>query len=145
MFVGRTGDVVDLYGNSNHPDARFFTEETGFNWAFVASGNDNSDLGVAEVGLPPSDLNSTSREEILETYSLRNVFSDQILEEFPLAGQIIIDAFLDNTMAPGYFNEAGFIQGGDSPGDEWNEFGERIQNLTPFNPSEVSSYELNFQ
>ncbi len=145
MFVGKAGDIVDIYGNSNHPNASFITETTGFNWAFVASGHDGDEIGVAEVGLPPSDLNSTSRQEILETHSVREVFSNQILEAFPQAGQEIIDAFLDNTVAPGYFDSEGFVQGGESPGENWNEFENRIQSLTPFNPSAISSYSLEFQ
>ncbi len=145
VFVGKQGDVVDIYGNSNHPNARFFTEDTGFSWAFVASGSDEEQLGVAEVGLPPSTLNSTDRSEILETYSLRQVFSDQILEEFPNIGQEIIDRYLTNTEAPGYFDDSGFVQGGTSPGATWDRFESRIQALTPFNPVEIANYTLSFQ
>jgi len=145
MFVGRTGETVDIYGNSNHPGAQFITEDAGFNWAFVASGSDEKDRGVAEVGLPPSSLNSSSREVILEDYSLRSVFSAQILEAFPLAGQEIIDQYLDNTFPPGFFDETGFVQGGESPGEEWDEFQAGIADLTPFNPSSISSQEISFQ
>jgi midasin (ATPase involved in ribosome maturation) len=28
LFVGKKGDIVDVYGNSNHPNARFFTDDT---------------------------------------------------------------------------------------------------------------------
>ena len=145
MFVGRTGETVDVFGNSNHPQAQFFTDDTGFNWAFVASGSDEKDLGVAEVGLPPSTLNSTDRTEILETYSMRNVFSSQILEEFPLIGQELIDQYLNNTFPPGYFNDNGFVQGGESPGEEWDEFESRITDLAPYNPSSISGQEISFQ
>ena len=35
MFVGRKGDMIDVKGNSHHPNARFnFYDETkGYNWA----------------------------------------------------------------------------------------------------------------
>ena len=145
MFAGKTGNTVDLYGNSNHPNATFFTDEKGFNWAFVASGDDVEDLGVAEVGLPPSTLNSTDRATILETYALKQVFSDQLLEVFPLFTQELLDTLLVNTEAPGYFSNEGFVSAGDSPGSEWDSFADRIEELTPFNPSEVSTLTLDFQ
>ena len=37
MFVGKSGDVIDVYGNSNHPNAKFFTEDSGFNWGICSS------------------------------------------------------------------------------------------------------------
>ncbi len=69
--------------NSNHPNAYLWQSEMWFNWAFVAAGQLETDIGVAEVGLPPSDLNSDSREEILGTYSLKNVFTNQINLAYP--------------------------------------------------------------
>ncbi len=35
MFVGKSADLVALYGNSEHPNANFFSNTTGFDWAFV--------------------------------------------------------------------------------------------------------------
>lgn len=138
MFVGKNGDYVDVYGNTNHPHARFFTEDVGFNWAFVASGSESLDIGVAEVGLPPSNLDATSRKVLLEDYSIRKVFSNQIYELWPLINDEVVNAYLTNTAAPGYFNEAGFIQGGTSPGTEYESLEERILDLSPYNPKEVS-------
>lgn len=145
MFVGKSGDAVDVFGNSNHPNAKLFTEETGFNWAFVASGDDSQDLGVAEVGLPPSTLNETSREVLLGTYSIKNVFTEQIYAAFPGVSQDIVDLYLMHTDAPGYFTDEGFVAGGTPPSGLWSELELRIEDLTPYNPSEISNLQIDFQ
>ena len=72
MFVGKKGDNLDVYGNSDHPNAKFYTDRTGFSWSFVASGYDSRNIAVAEVGLPPSDLNTDDRKVILKDYSIKN-------------------------------------------------------------------------
>jgi len=146
MFAGKTGDVVDVYGNSHHPNASFFDEENqGFNWAFVASGNDPADIGVAEVGLPPSTLDETSREVLLEEFSIKNIFTTAINLVFPGIAPELVDAYLVNTEAPGYFEEQGFIQGGTSPGADWDVLASRLTSLTPFNPKEISELEIVFK
>ncbi|MEQ8927461.1 MAG: hypothetical protein RLO81_16690 [Fulvivirga sp.] len=147
MFVGRTGDVVDVFGNSNHPRARLFpdSENPGFNWAFVASGDDSDNIGVAEVGLPPSALDSDNRSILLEDYSIRNVFTERILNAFPNIPQSGLDAFLVNTNPPGYFDKNGFLSAGASPGDSWNPLANRIQDLAPYNPLETTNLEIAFK
>jgi len=145
MFVGKKGDVVDVFGNSNHPNANFFTDNTGFNWAFVASGSDDLDIGVAEVGLPPSNLDSDSREVLLGDYSLRSVFENEIDIAFPGLDQALKDAYLVNTNPPGYFNSDGFIIGGVSPGEAWNPLAARLTDLTPYNPLETSNLVVTFK
>ena len=145
MNVGKNGNTVEVYGNSNHPHANFFTEDVGFNWAFVAAGSNVSEIGVAEVALPPSNLNSTDRQEILVDYSLKNVFTTQIAEAYPNIPQEMIDWYLQNTEAPGYFNNNGFVQGGTSPGPEYDVFEAAINGLTPYNPIEVSDLTIEFK
>lgn len=145
MFAGKKGDIVDVYGNTNHPNAKFFTSETGFNWAFVASANQSGNIGIAEVGLPPSTLNSTSRPEILDTYSLYNVFMNQIQIAYPNATPSDIAPYLVNTQAPGYFSNTGFIQGGTAPNSNYSALELRIENLKPFNPIEVTNQTLSFK
>ena len=151
MFVGRKGDIVDVFGNSNHPNAYLiYNDDPGFNWAFVASGYNSKNIGVAEVGLPPSDLNTTSRREILEDYSIKQVFTDEINRYFidnysvqPDSAQL--STLLQETEAPGYFANGGFVQAGTMPDDNYIEIDSRIDNLTPFNPLEVSNLTLFFQ
>jgi hypothetical protein len=145
MFVGKTGNVVDVFGNSNHPNAKFFTDETGFNWAFVAAGYDNKNLGIAEVGLPPSTLDETSRDVLLGTYSIKNVFTEQINMAFPGLSQDLIDLYLMNTEGPGYFTDEGFIAGGTPPSGLWSELELRIAELTPYNPLDITNLQIDFQ
>lgn len=145
MFVGRSGDLVDVYGNSNHPNAKFFTQDAGFNWAFVASGSESADIGVAEVGLPPNNLDASDRESLLVDYSIKQVFSDQILSVWPNLDQNLIDQYLFNTEAPGFFNNEGFIQGGTAPSAVYDPLVSRIQDLVPYNPTDISSLEITFQ
>ncbi|MEQ8244108.1 hypothetical protein [Fulvivirga sp.] len=146
MFVGRKGDFVDVYGNSNHPRARLLEEaNVGFNWAFVASGNDALNLGVAEVGLPPSNLNESGRKVLLEDYSVRKVFTARIKAVFPNITDALLDAYLVNTNPPGFFDKDGFIRSELSPGADWNPMAERIKDLAPYNPLETTTLEIKFK
>ena len=151
MFVGKNGDIVNVYGNSNHPYAKFhFGADVGFNWAFVASGNEVLDIGVAEVGLPPSLLDETSRKVLLEDYSVFNVFSSEIAQWF-LASygydipQTILDGYLANAKAPAYFNNGGFVGAGVAPSGEYAELEENIKNLCPYNPIRITNLVINFK
>ncbi len=145
MFVGKKGDIVDVYGNSDHPNAVFFTEETGFSWSFVAAGDDEKNIGAAEVGLPPSNLDETSRDVLLGDYSIKNVFTNQIYNLWPFIDQASIDAYLYNTEAPGFFASGGFVQGGTSPGDEYDEVEARLPLLSPYNPDVISDLNIQFK
>ena len=145
MFAGKKGNLVDVYGNTNHPNAKFFNGDTGFNWAFVASGDEKKNIGVAEVGLPPSTLDATSRRVILEQYSIKQVFTDQIYSVWPNIDKNTVDAYLYNTEAPGFFNKDGFVQGGTAPGADYAELLEQVQLLAPYNPKEVSALSLDIK
>ncbi len=145
MFVGKTGDMVDVYGNSDHPNAIFFSGQAGFNWAFAAAGDDNENLGVAEVGLPPSQLDATGRSILLEDYSIKNVFTDEIYAVWPFIDEQIVNAYLHNTEAPGYFNNGGFVQGGISPGAEYDALEGRVTSLSPYNPREIANLSISFK
>jgi hypothetical protein len=145
MFAGKKGDVVDVYGNSNHPNAILFSGNVGFNWAFTAAGNDVNDIGVAEVGLPPSNLDETGRDVLLVDYSIKNVFTNEINSVWPSLDPNILAMYLQNTEAPGYFSKSGFLSGGTSPGAEWDELAARIVDLTPYSPAAVSELEIDFK
>jgi hypothetical protein len=145
MFAGKKGDVIDVYGNTDHPNARFFTNSSGFNWAFVASGDDKLDIGVAEVGLPPSNLDEPSRSVLLNNYSIENVFSDQIYELWPSIDSASVAVYLNNTQAPGYFNSTGFIQGGTSPDVSYGTIELRLPALSPYNPKEIKNLSISFK
>lgn len=145
MFAGRKGAVVDVFGNSNHPNAILFSGNSGFNWAFVASGNDDQEIGVAEVGLPPSALESTDRNVLLKEYSIKNVFTSEITSVWPGIDQTLLAQYLSSTAAPGYFSNNGFIAGGTSPGGEWDALAERLVDLTPYSPKLVSDLIITFE
>jgi hypothetical protein len=145
MFAGRKGDIVDVYGNSNHPNATFFAGNSGFNWAFVASGDRESDIGVAEVGLPPSNLDDPSRSVLLDYYSIKNVFTRELYEVWPTIDPESVEAYLFNTEAPGFFDTNGFIVGGTSPGTEYDEVENRLPNLSPYNPKEITNLSIEFK
>ena len=144
MFVGKNGDVVSVYGNSEHPNATFFTGETGFDWAFTAAGKNSTDIGVAEVGLPSNTLNSSDRHTLLVENSIKNVFTEQIYAVWPWINPETIEAFLYNTDAPGFFNQYGFVQGGTPPSPAYNSLVSVIAGLTPYNPSVINELEILF-
>jgi len=144
MFVGKKGDYIDVYGNTNHPNAKFLTTTTGYNWAFVASSSESMDVAVAEVGLPLSTLDATGRTVLLEEYSIKNVLTNEVLTVWPDASQDLLNAWLSNTDAPGFFDEDGFVQGGTAPGTEYDEIVGRISGLAPYNPRSIATLEITF-
>jgi len=146
MFVGKKGDVVDVMGNTNHPNAFLFSGNVGYNWAFVAAGNDVKNIGVAEVGLPPSNLNETDRDVLLKQNSIKNVLTTAITNIWPQIDQDLLNAYLVNTAAPGYFDsKTGFLAGGTSPGADWDVLANRLDALSPYNPSIVSNLVVTFK
>jgi len=146
MFAGRKGDIVDVFGNSNHPKAWLFNEENvGFNWAFAASSDRAQNIASAEVGLPSSSLNSTSRTVLLEENSIHNIFETEIRALYPNIAQADLDVHLADTNGAAFFHEGGFITAGTSPGTSYDEISTSMSNLVPFNPSEVSIMKIEFK
>ncbi|MFC2124207.1 hypothetical protein ACFLU5_05295 [Bacteroidota bacterium] len=145
MFAGRKSNIIDVYGNSDHPAATIFSGNTGFNWAFVASGNETSNIAVAEVGLPPGGLDESRREVLLKQYSINNVFKSEIEEVWPGIDESVVASFLQNTDAPGYFNVDGFLRSGKSPWSKYDELEERMDNLNPYNPKEIQDLSIEFK
>ncbi len=145
MFVGKNGDVVSVYGNSEHPNATFINGDTGFDWAFTAAGKQSTDIGVAEVGLPNDSLDSSDRYVLLVENSIENVFTEQIYDVWPNIDSTSVQAFLYNTEAPGFFNHLGFIQGGTAPSQDYNSLLSIIAGLTPYNPSVIKELEVLFK
>ncbi len=144
MFVGKKGDFVDVYGNSNHPNGKFLTSVTGYNWAFVASGEENRDVAVAEVGLPLSTLDASGRDALLETWSIKNVLTNEVKEVWPKASDELLEAWLHNTEAPGFFNDGGFIQGGTAPSEDFEEVAARLKGMSPYNPQTLQDLNIEF-
>ena len=150
MFVGKKGNNVDVYGNSDHPNAKFFTQDKGFDWAFVASGLEVENIGVAEVGLPPYSLDDSARQVLLGNYSIKSVITNQINKWFLAAYGVRPDSsdlskYLHNADAPGFFSNQGFVQAGTSPAVQYDPLINRIQLLSPFNPKSVHELQIDFQ
>ena len=144
MFVGKNGDAISVFGNSEHPNATFFSGETGFDWAFTAAGKESINIGVAEVGLPSNTLNSNDRYTLLEENSIRNVFEEQIYGVWPWIDPETVEAYLYNTEAPGFFDHNGFVQGGTAPNGKYNTLLNIIAGLTPYNPLDINNLEIVF-
>jgi len=159
MFVGKKGDIVDVIGNSNHPNARFNfydTETKGFNWAFVAAGDENKDIAVAEVGLPASTSDLPSRTAILVDNSIKKVLTREmtnyVVSAYASMGITLkpdevahfLTPYLKNADAPGYFNSNGFVSGGFAPNSDYTALAMRIGALVPYNPKEISSLQIDF-
>jgi len=145
MFAGKSGNYIDVLGNSHHPNAKFITSQTGFNYAFVASCNESANIAVAEVSLPLSSLNSSDRFVILKDNSIKNVFTTQIYQTWPNIDSTTVAAYLYNTDAPGYFNSNGFIQGGTAPSLGYSDIEARMNMLSPYNPYSVATLTLYFK
>ncbi|MBN2682380.1 MAG: hypothetical protein JXR58_07715 [Bacteroidales bacterium] len=145
MFAGKDGDVIDVWGNSDHPNAKFYNDDVGFDWAFVASGIKTENIGVAEVGIPRRTLDSSDRTALLVTNSIKNVLSAQIYEVWPTIDSASVEAYLHNTDAPGYFNSGGFVQGGASPGTQYDNIDSRLPGLSPYNPFSISNLSIEFK
>jgi len=59
--------------------------------------------------------------------------------------QDIIDAYLANTEAPGYFDSHGFVSAGTSPGDEYDRLDVRLPDMSPYNPKDVGNLTIVFK
>lgn len=150
MYVGKKGDNVDVYGNTDHPNATFFTKDKGFDWAFVASASVSKNISTAEVGLPPCTLNETSRNVLLKDYSIKQVLTDQVndwfLQHFGIRpNSSDLAAYLKNADAPGFFNRNGFVQAGTAPNADYTPLVTRIGSLVPYSPKSVSELEISFK
>ena len=93
--------------------------------------------------MPPSNLDETSRTVLLETYSIHDVFYNE-LTELGYSEDDILD-YIVNTEAPGYFNNDGFVAAGTSPSTAYDAAEASMQNLTPYNPVLISNLVIQFK
>lgn len=149
MFIGQKQNIIDIYGNSSHPLAWLLVPRntTGINWSFIASADQNLNIAVAQVGLPPDSIDTDSKSIILGTYSLYNVLKHEfnlwhLLHFGTLPSQDSLDAFLANAKAPAFFNSNGFFHAATLPNKDYAPLVERLNDLSPFNPKQISTMKL---
>lgn len=145
MTVVNSGDIYEVYGNSNHPDLTLINEElsTDRNYAFVARADDANEIAVAEVALPPS---SVETDDVMDDYSIYSVFEEEI-KSIGISNQEVIDAILTNAQPLAYFDETtGFLGSGDNvPENEAFNIGFiHLSALSPYIPSDVASLTVGF-
>ncbi|MDH5367418.1 MAG: hypothetical protein OEW67_10545 [Cyclobacteriaceae bacterium] len=144
MFAGKKGNIVDVRGNSNHPNVIIIdpTFTGGRNYAFVGRGDDVNNIGVVNLALPPS---SVTTNDIFVDYNLYNVLQGEINTVANL-DQLIIDAILIEAHSPAYFNNTvGFITSGvgNAPTGFSNEFID-LSGLSTYVPNDIKNLSIDF-
>lgn len=143
MFVGKKGDIIEVMGNSNHPNVVIIDEDFtgGRNYAFVGRGDESTDLGVVKLALPPS---STTTADVLDTYSVFAVLESEINAVTDLT-QDQIDQILAEALSPAYFNNSGFITSGtDNKPASFSDSFVDLSGMNPFVPNDVKNLEIDF-
>ncbi|MEP1034987.1 hypothetical protein [Ekhidna sp.] len=143
MFVGKKGDIVEVMGNSNHPNIEIVDPNFtgGRNYAFVGRGDESTDLGVIKLALPPS---STTTSDVLEDFSVFAVLEAEINAVANL-DQSIIDAILAEALSPAYFNNDGFITSGtDNKPASFDAAFVDLSGMNPFVPNDIQNLEIDF-
>ena len=145
MFVGKNGDIVEVRGNSNHPEITIIDQNFtgGRNYAFVGRGDETADIGVVNLWLPPSSLTTNSFVEG-GVYSVFNVLDDEI-KAVGFDDQDIIDGILVEAQSPAYFNSNGFMtSGADNRPEGFEVAFSNLSGMTPFVPVEVRDLAISF-
>lgn len=143
MFVGKKGDIIEVMGNSNHPNVVIIDQDFtgGRNYAFVGRGDESTDLGVVKLALPPS---STATADVLEDYSVYAVLEAEINEVVELT-ESQIEAILIEAHSPAYFNSDGFITSGeDNKPASFSDSFVNLSGMNPFVPNDIKNLEVDF-
>ncbi|MEP2023459.1 MAG: hypothetical protein ABJH98_09435 [Reichenbachiella sp.] len=145
MTVIKTGDVVEVFGNSNHPNAKIISDDLiqDRNYAFIARANETNDIAVAEVALPPS---SVETNDVMDDYSLFTVIDAEI-KYVGLTNQDQIDAYLANAVPPAYFDKStGFLGAGENvpSNDGFTSDFIDLSDLSPYVPNDIANLSIEF-
>jgi hypothetical protein len=152
LFVGKNGDILDIYGNSNHPNCVIFDpnplDGKGIDWAFVAHSNDRVNIGVAKVALPKCNLSDTAL--LFTKYSIHQVLTDELNHVFN--NNIPADSltkYLQNAETPGYFQgppKNGFVSSGTNVPNiaEFTPAFLNLSGLKPYVPFDIKNLTLSF-
>ncbi|WP_422359181.1 hypothetical protein [Reichenbachiella sp.] len=145
MTVVKSGDLYEVFGNSNHLNLELVNADLAVdrNYAFIARADDANDIAVAEVALP---LSTVETADVMDDYSIYTVF-DAELKSLGVTDQTVIDAHLTNAVPPAYFDkETGFLGAGDDvPSNEafTSEFID-LSDMSPYVPKDVASLSVTF-
>lgn len=153
MFVGKNNNLLTLWGNSNHPIATIVDSAlVGKDYAFIAHSDDAVNIGVAKVGITPTDHSTTT--DIFTTYSVYNVLNTAIHVVYdpyyapnPVP-QNIVNSYLLNTDQPAYFTSPqGFVSCGTTiPSNAaFTSSFINLDGLTPYVPNDIKNLTISFQ
>ncbi len=152
IVFARNDSRIDIYGNTSHPYAWLLLQRDtpGINWAFIASADINKHLAVAQIGLPPNYLDTDNRTTILDSFSVYNVlkreYKQWFIERFGYTPpQDSVNQFLNEALAPGFYNASGFVQAGHSPDRDYEFLIGNLQYLSPFNPYTIANLDIDFK
>jgi hypothetical protein len=152
LFAGLKGNIVEVYGNSNHPNAVFTDPTTvGFDYAFTGRADTTKNIGVVNLGLPPTTLNST--DSVFTTYSIYNLLSTEYHKVWdPFADtpdkklwlNTTISGLLKTAQIPAYFRNSGFIGCGSTLPDGFTSSFVNISSLKPYVPLDIKNLKIVF-
>lgn len=154
MFVGKKNSMLDIYGNSNHPNASIFIypNPDGFSYSFTAHADQANNIAVVNLALPGTSLSSA--DSIFINYSITKVFEnemhtiwDKTANGDPVKLAFIkaaIDKLLLSTQIPGYFSAGGYIGCGTTKPDGFTDDFVNISDLTPYIPNDVKKLKIQF-
>lgn len=141
LFVGKKDNMVDVYGNSYNPKAKFAGNlQSSINWAFVAQANATLNIAKADICLPPCDF--TTNTTILQSYSIANVLTYAI-SSAGITNQQVQQQIMTNSQSPGYYDSTGFVSCGTNiPSVAHSSL--NISGLKPYTPMDIYYMDLQF-
>jgi len=147
MYVGKKGNIVEIFGNSNHPTITIIGDNYygARNYAFVGRADEANDIGVAKVAMPPSSVETNVG--LFENYSIRKVLEEEVFKVFGTSLPSVLEPFLVNSDPPGYFVKGkGFEGSGENIPDN-EAFTEEfidLSNLKPYVPKYIQYLSVDF-
>jgi hypothetical protein len=145
MNVGKTGDILYVKGNANLPTVTIIdvNHTGGYQWAFIAKGDESNDIAMAEVALPPCNYTSN---DVLSPFAIKTVLTAEINTVYPDATAEQVALYLEHTDAPGYFESNGFVSSGTNvpANTAFTSSFLDMQNMKPFTPKNVNDLNINF-
>lgn len=157
LFVGKTGDIIEVRGNSNHPGVSLVNQNitTDRNWAFVGRCDEAKTISVAKVGIPAS-TETTNTHAMLEANSIANIIEGEFWAMYDTtawsqlhidSAQTIVNNYVAAAQQPAYFSDAdGFINAGpaNQPTDFSDDFVD-LSALNPYIPANIKALAISFQ